>query len=52
VSSFEKRIELEPWLARADCEGDEARRVRELLGGRIDGDHVVLTRVAFKGRKA
>ncbi len=52
VRSFEKRIELEPWLARAGCEGDEARRVRELLGDRIEGDHVVLTRVAFKGRKA
>lgn len=51
LRSFEKRIELEPWLARAGCEGDEARRVRELLGDRIEGDHVVLTRVAFKGRK-
>ena len=51
LRSFEKRIELEPWLARAGCEGDEARRVRVLLGDRIDGDHVVLTRVAFKGRK-
>ncbi len=51
VRSFEKRIELGPWLARAGCEGDEARRVRELLGDRIEGDHVVLTRGAFKGRK-
>ncbi|MGH2932068.1 MAG: class I SAM-dependent methyltransferase [Gaiellaceae bacterium] len=52
LRSFEKRIELGPWLARAGCEGDEARRVRELLGDRIEGDHVVLTRVALKGRKA
>jgi SAM-dependent methyltransferase len=51
LRSFEKRIEREPWLARAGCEGDEARRVRELLGDRIEGDHVVLTRVALKGRK-
>jgi SAM-dependent methyltransferase len=51
LRSFEKRIELEAWLARAGCEGDEARRVRELLGDRIEGDHVVLARVAFKGRK-
>jgi SAM-dependent methyltransferase len=51
LHSFEKRIELEPWLARAGCEGDEARRVRELLGHRIEGDHVVLSRVALKGRK-
>ena len=49
---FEKRIEVGPWLARAGCEGDEARRVRELLGDRIDDDHVVLTRVALKGTKA
>jgi SAM-dependent methyltransferase len=49
---FEKRIELEPWLARAGCVGDEARRVRELLGDRIDGDRVVLARVAFKGKKS
>jgi SAM-dependent methyltransferase len=51
LRSFEKRIELEPWLARAGCEGDEARRVQELLGDRIQGDHVVLSRVALKGRK-
>ena len=51
LRSFEKRIELGPWLARAGCEGDEARRVRELLGDRIEGDHVVLTRAAIKGRK-
>jgi SAM-dependent methyltransferase len=51
MRSFEKRIELEPWLARAGCEGDEARRVQELLGHRIEGDHVVLSRVALRGRK-
>ena len=51
LRSFEKRIELEPWLARAGCEGDEAGRVQELLGDRIEGDHVVLSRVALKGRK-
>jgi SAM-dependent methyltransferase len=51
LRSFEKRIELEPWLARAGCKGDEARRVQELLGHRIEGDHVVLSRVALKGRK-
>jgi SAM-dependent methyltransferase len=49
--SFEKRIELEPWLARAGCQGDEAARVKELLVDRIEGDHVVLARAAFKGRK-
>ena len=52
LRSFEKRIEIEPWLARAGCLGDGARRVRELLGDRIEGENVVLTRVALKGRKA
>jgi SAM-dependent methyltransferase len=51
MRSFEKRIELEPWLARAGCEGDEAIRVQALLGHRIEGDHVVLSRVVLKGRK-
>jgi SAM-dependent methyltransferase len=50
--TFEKRIELEPWLERAGCRGPEAVRVRELLADRIDGDHVLLTRIALKGRKS
>lgn len=52
VQSFEKRIELEPWLERAGCKGVEAERVRELLADQIDGEHVRLKRVACKGRKA
>ena len=32
----EKRIELEPWLARAGCTDEEASRVRELLADRIE----------------
>lgn len=51
VRRFEKRIELEPWLERAGCSGPEVERVRELLGGRIDGEHVVLSRVVLKGSK-
>jgi ubiquinone/menaquinone biosynthesis C-methylase UbiE len=51
VRSFDKRIELEPWLERAGCEGEEAALVRDLLADRIDEGHVVLTRVALKGRK-
>jgi SAM-dependent methyltransferase len=49
---FEKRIELEPWLERAGCEADEAKRVRELLANRIEDGRVVLTRIAIRGRKA
>ena len=32
VERFDDRIELEPWLARTGCTGDDAERVRELLG--------------------
>jgi SAM-dependent methyltransferase len=49
---FEKRIELEPWLERAGCGGDEAKRVRDLLANRIEDGRVVLTRIAIRGRKA
>jgi SAM-dependent methyltransferase len=48
---FEKRIELEPWLARAGCTGDRAESVRELLSERIDGGHLVLARIVLRGRK-
>jgi SAM-dependent methyltransferase len=46
-----KRIELEPWLARAGCQGEEAVQVKELLADRIVGDYVHLDRIVLKGRK-
>ncbi len=49
VARFEKRIEVEPWLARAGCEGDEAERVRELLAHRISDGWLVLDRIALRG---
>ncbi len=49
----EKRLELEPWLERAGCVGEEAARVRELLADRIeDGRTSALDRGIFKARKA
>jgi SAM-dependent methyltransferase len=54
VEAFEredKRVELEPWLDRAGCKGEEADRVRELLADRIEDGHVRLDRGIFKGRK-
>jgi ubiquinone/menaquinone biosynthesis C-methylase UbiE len=51
IQKFEKRVELEPWLERTGCEGDEARRVRELLADRIEEGRVVLTRIALRGRR-
>jgi SAM-dependent methyltransferase len=50
VRRFDFPIELEPWLERTACTGDEAMRVRELLADRIDGANVVLDRIALRGR--
>ena len=51
VHTFEKRIELEPWLHRAGCDARDADRVRQLLADRIDGERLTLTRIVLKGRK-
>jgi SAM-dependent methyltransferase len=54
VEAFEredKRVQLEPWLQRAGCTGEEATRVRELLADRIEDGYVKLDRGIFKGRK-
>ncbi len=48
VRFFEKPIELQPWLDRCGCVGDDAVRVRGLLGDRIQDEHVVLDRIALK----
>jgi hypothetical protein len=48
VQFFEKPIELQPWLDRCGCAGDDAARVCELLGDRIDGDLVTLDRIALR----
>jgi len=51
VQHFDKPIELQPWLDRVGCEGDDAERVRELLADRIEDGWVRLDRIALKGRK-
>ena len=51
VRLFAKSIELEPWLARAGCDDEEAARVRGLLADRIRDGWVTLDRIALKGRK-
>ena len=51
VRTFEKPIELEPWLQRAGCVDEEAARVRELLAERIENGWIRLERIALKGRK-
>jgi SAM-dependent methyltransferase len=51
VRLFEKPIELQPWLDRCGCEGEAAERVIELLGDRVQGDLVVLDRIALRCRQ-
>jgi SAM-dependent methyltransferase len=51
VRLFEVEIDLESWLARAGCEGQEAAKVRQLLADRIDDGRLQVPRVALKGRK-
>ncbi len=48
VRFFAKPIELQPWLDRCGCAGDDAVRVRQLLGERVDGSLVTLDRIALR----
>ncbi len=50
VRLLDLQIELEPWLERAGCAGEEADRVRELLGALIDDGRLRMQRIALKGR--
>jgi SAM-dependent methyltransferase len=51
VELLDTDVDVEAWLARAGCEGDEAGRVRGLLADRIHDGRLAMTRVALKGRK-
>jgi SAM-dependent methyltransferase len=51
VRHFEKPLAVGPWLERSGCRGEEAERVRTILADRIDGDCIVLPRIALKGVK-
>jgi SAM-dependent methyltransferase len=42
-------VELEPWLERTGCVGDEVGRVRALLANRIADGRLGLPRIALKG---
>jgi SAM-dependent methyltransferase len=52
IELVEHAIELQGWLDRAGCTGDDAARVRELVADRTRGDRVVLDRIVIKARKA
>jgi SAM-dependent methyltransferase len=51
VRRLEKAIAVGPWLDRAGCEGSQGRRVLALLADRIEGETLVLPRIALAGRK-
>jgi SAM-dependent methyltransferase len=44
-------LEIEPWLARVDCTGADAARVRELLGDRVADGVMALPTLVVKGVK-
>jgi SAM-dependent methyltransferase len=48
---MERPLEIEPWLARVDCTGADAERVRELLGDRIVDGWMQLPTLVLKGKK-
>jgi SAM-dependent methyltransferase len=52
VRVAERRIELEPWLDRTGCRGEDAARVRELVAERVDDGWMRLERIAISGEKA
>jgi len=51
VELIDTTIDVDAWLARAGCEGEEAGRVLELLSGLVVDGRLAMTRIALKGRK-
>jgi SAM-dependent methyltransferase len=53
VAHVDKRRQVDEWLARTGCVGEEAERVRDLLDGHIDADdYYVDTKILLRGRKS
>jgi SAM-dependent methyltransferase len=48
----ERRIDFEPWLERTRTSPEDAARIRELIGARIEDGFLPLDRIALKARKA
>jgi len=48
VRHFEHSFDVDAWLRRTGCEGDEARRVVELLGERVSGGRLTLAKIAIR----
>jgi SAM-dependent methyltransferase len=47
--SLERPLEVEPWLARTGCAGEEAARVRQLLADRVVEGWLDLPTIVLKG---
>jgi SAM-dependent methyltransferase len=48
---FTRPLDIESWLARVDCTGEDAGRVRELLGDRVVDGSMPLPTLVMKGTK-
>jgi SAM-dependent methyltransferase len=51
IQRFDRRVPLQPWLDRVRCTGDDAIRVVELLGPRVEDDTVEMSSLVIRGRK-
>jgi hypothetical protein len=49
---FERRPNVDEWLARVDTPPDDARRVRELLVEHIDDGFLTLDTIVVAARKS
>jgi SAM-dependent methyltransferase len=52
VAFVDKRRRVDDWLARTGCAGEEAERVRVLLGDRIQGADYVDTKILVRGARS
>jgi SAM-dependent methyltransferase len=51
VRILEHAVELEPWLERTDCTGDDAAIVRRLLAPRLRDGWILFERIALRASK-
>ena len=52
VESFAHTFGFTAWLQRTGCAGDEAERVKELLGERVAGGRLTLDKLAIRAARA
>jgi len=52
VQVFERRRDVEDWLARVETPEEDAERVRELLSDRIEDGELTLPAIVLKARRS